>query len=204
MKGKLLLLGLGLLSTALLVALALSWLRTGAEGGNIQATLPDPLAALPSAKQAYSTLEKWLPSWAEDAVVVAFSTTIERTAKDPAGWTFQVYSPGRQQIANVLVEGQQIWVLRELAALYPQEALPLDNWRVDSDTALKSWWNERGELFWDKSQTVTVHMGRRPDGGLLWKITLLNEQGDVIDVHEARGVRSPCGNKRSAVSGGLV
>jgi hypothetical protein len=187
MKGKLLLLGLGLLSTALLIALGLSWLRASTEGETLQGApqgrLPEPFASLPSARQAYSTLEKWASSWATDASLVALSCTVQREAQQPANWSFQVYSPSRQQIANVLVEGQQVWVLRELSALYPQTPFPMALWTTDSTVILENWWTGRGQALWGnpQAQTLSLHLGLRPDGLLTWQVTLLSQEGQVID-----------------------
>ena len=192
MKGKFLLLGLGLLSTALLIALGVSWLHAGVSGGSPASLNPvgtggsAPMSNTQTAHEAYTTLSQWLSGWAQDGIVVALSCTFQKEDKSPVGWTFQVYSPTSQQLANVLIEGSDIWVLRELAALYPQQPLALDTWGMDSSAALDTWWAGRGQLLWSQpqAQTLALHLGTRPEGGLTWQVTLLSAEGKVIDFQE--------------------
>ncbi len=192
MKSKFLLLGLGLLSTALLIALGVSWLRAGVSSGSPANLNPGstggsaPMSNTQTAREAYATLNQWLSGWAQDGAVVALSCTFQKENESPVGWTFQVYSPASQKLANVLIEGSNVWVLRELTALYPQQALPLDTWAVDSSTVLDTWWAGRGQLLWSQSQaqTLALHLGTRPEGGLTWQVTLLSAEGKVIDFQE--------------------
>ena len=188
MKGKLLFLGLGLLATALLIALALSWLQQGntpSSGG--ETALPQPLNQPQTARQAYTVLQQWSSTWAEDAGPVALSYSFQRDAQEAGGWSFQLYSPSRRRLANVLVTGSEVWVLREQAALYPQEILAPEDWPVDSDTILTTWWNEWGRTLWQHSrpQSMTLHLGRRA-GLVTWQVSLLGKDGQILDFRELR------------------
>ncbi|MFP4346621.1 MAG: hypothetical protein ACLFU8_18205 [Anaerolineales bacterium] len=186
MKGRLLLLGVGLIGLALLIVLGLSWLQprptTGVRGGD----LPAPLARLPEAQEAYATLEKWMSSWAEDAGVVNAGLAVRPHTDDDSGWSFQVYSPGRKRLVTVLVTGREVRELQQRNTPYRQQTLQGDDWRVTSSTVLREWWQARGAELWKEAQasTLHLHLGRRRSGAVTWQVIVQDAEGRLSDFWE--------------------
>jgi hypothetical protein len=89
-------------------------------------------------------------------------------------WTFEFYSPLRQQMAIVRVVNGQAERLR--TALVPNRLpiLPLELWQVDSTQALQTWWERGGAVFVQQHVPVSISLklrvephGTRP----LWIVT---------------------------------
>lgn len=128
----------------------------------------------PTAREAYSLVEAWAPQWLADAVVVRLTTTHQPQGDSEGGWTFQVYSPSRKALAAVRVQGQEVSILRETAALYAQRALPEDAWTVDSSGALETWWVNGGQAAWERpgAEAVALRLGFNGDNQLTWQVTV--------------------------------
>ncbi len=86
------------------------------------------------------------------------STSYRRGVTSDTAWTCQVYSPGAGHIALTRVESQEILVLRETAALSPQQTLPEGAWRIDSDAALRTWWQSGGQALWQSSEGEVLYL----------------------------------------------
>ncbi|MGC9358519.1 MAG: hypothetical protein ACP5GX_11660, partial [Anaerolineae bacterium] len=125
MKSKLLILGLGLIAMAIVVALALSWLQPQSvlENTHTGSGLSSIFEKGQSAREAYARAEAWTASWANDAQVVAASTVFERHSESHSGWTFQLYSQDRGQLAIIMVSEAETRVINKQAALYPQNGV---------------------------------------------------------------------------------
>ncbi len=193
MKERLLLVGLGLIGLAVLIALGLSWLQpapTPRSGGVSASTsvLPAPLRALPPAREAYAVLiQQWGPPWnAADAGVVSLSATIAQQDRGTPGWSFQLYAPAGGRIGTVLVQGQGVQELQSQRSPYTQTLLDPEAWIADSPEVLEFWWAAGGRQMWQASEnaTLSLHLGRRKSGALTWQLVLLSEDGQVVDVWE--------------------
>ncbi len=105
------------------------------------------------------------------------------------GWTFQLYSPSKQQLAIVLVGQSQVWVLKKQTALYPQKTLPLSAWQVDSDEFIANWWEEGGgSALWRHPEAQSLHMrlGLRKDGVAIWTLNLISTKGALLNTWSMR------------------
>jgi hypothetical protein len=85
-----------------------------------------------------------------------------------------------------MVEDGEVREINRQAALYPQNGVGADDWSVDSDAALTTWWAERGRDLWLQpgARTLTLHLGRRSDGRVTWQIVVLDEDRQLMDFWE--------------------
>jgi len=139
-----------------------------------------------SARQAHARVVAWAQEWLPDATVVRINTTHHRVPQADGGWTFQVYSAERAALAAVRVQDQEVSVLRETAALYPQHELPADDWRLDSSEAIQLWWENGGKAAWERTdaEAVSLRLGLNDAGTLTWQITVTWTQSDRLGFWE--------------------
>jgi hypothetical protein len=106
-------------------------------------------------------------------------------------WTFEFYSPSQQRMAVIRVTDGVAQLLR--TALLPNRlsALPLDQWRMDSSSALQTWWERGGGNFVDRHNPVSISLKLRtePQGTrALWIVA--GSSGDehwVVQIDAADG-----------------
>lgn len=166
------------LGTALLIGIT----QSGAGAQPAQTALPKPGGVM-TAKQAYETLQEWSKTWAPDAEVSAISASLLKSEGEGQWWSFQVYSKLQQRLGMVLIQPNQVWLLREAKAVYPQKIIDQQAWKLDSDDFLSEWWSQRGSTLWKTSdaQSMHVHLGTQKDNTLIWQISLMNTSGDLIE-----------------------
>ena len=107
-----------------------------------------------TAKEIYPTTEELALDWRPDAVLVGVTAgwrdaTLE-TLRQPPTWSFQYYSPGRQEVFIVAVVGGEAQGLREMLVPYPLPAIPVDQWSVDSQRAVEFWLDSGGARFLER------------------------------------------------------
>ncbi len=192
MKDKLLFFGAALLGITVLLVIALNWQQPAArpaagpqEVGN---GLPAPLQRLASAQAAAQTLDAWAATWAEDAQIVTVAATLYQDSETPSPWSFQLYSKGRGKLASVVVRGQDVRLLQQQAALYPQQPLNRAEWQIDSGTVLAEWWQMHGQILWDKMKggSLSLHLGTRSTGAPTWRVTALTSASTPLAIWEIR------------------
>lgn len=192
MKNKLLLLILGTMllaiATALLLIAQIAPPTTSptTNTGNV----PQPGGSL-SAREAYHISQQWSKDWASDASVVAISTSMIKGSNTSRIWSFLIYSAKKSKIAAVAIENRatantqnyQVSVLREQTALYPQTAIDMQAWKLDSREALSAWWQGNGENLWSRSNAYSLHirLGMVEQTQLVWYITVLDKEGNLVD-----------------------
>lgn len=139
-----------------------------------------------SAHQAYEVAVEWANAWQADAGLVSCIGTQTRGAETSQGWTMQLYSAEASRIALVRVSGNQVSVLRETAALYPQTSLDREIWQVDSKSLLREWWRSGGADVWHRPGTdnLNLKLGRNADDILTWQVTVTNKNGSALDFWE--------------------
>ncbi len=167
------------LGTAFVIGLA----QAGPSASSPRATQLPQVGGTQTARQAYAALQPWMSGWAGDAQLVSVYASLLKSEVLGMGWSFQVYSPSRQQLAVVLVSPEKIWVLRDQPIVYPQQSLNLQLWSLDSDEVLASWWPQYGAALWggSKAQSLHIHLGTTKEGVLVWQISLLDAAGDLLD-----------------------
>ncbi len=175
-------LGLGTLTIllALATALILMFVRSQAASPPTQ-NLPQ-VGGTQTARQAYQVLQQWMPGWASDAQLISVSASLLKTEAQGFGWSFQVYSPARQQLAVVLVTPDKVWVLREKSLPYAQRLIVQSDWKFDSDGLLSQWWQQAGAALWTRPEVASlyIHLRSERNGVLVWQISLLDVEGELV------------------------
>ena len=102
------------------------------------------------------------------------------------GWTFQVYSPSKQVLAIIILQGKEPRLLREIAALYPQTALPLSDWVMDSQDAMSTWWKNGGSTIWGRENSEGVHLflGLNTEAQMVWQVTVTQKGSEDLSYWE--------------------
>ncbi|HNT76211.1 MAG TPA: hypothetical protein PKH77_14440 [Anaerolineae bacterium] len=177
-------LGLGALTIllALGTALVLIFIQSQAASPMTTQALPQ-VGGAQTARQAYALLlQQWAPGWAADTQLVSVSASLLKAEGQSLGWSFQVYSPSRQKLAVVLVSPDRVWVLREKSIPYSQRTITDSAWRLDSEALLAQWWERSGVMLWSQPQvdSLYVHLRSEKDGALVWQISMLDKNGDLI------------------------
>lgn len=177
-----------LLAVVTLGLLLLVWQAgMSSSGGAASAQSPPHLSQ--SAGEAWAVLQAWLPEhWAADGQAVACTITLAKSASMDSEWTFQVYSPQKNHLLIVVVRGQDVQVLRDVAALYRQAVLPDTAWRRDSQEVLTTWWRAGGAAAWNAATTssVVMHLGLREAGVPSWQLTRMTEDLATLEYWEIR------------------
>jgi hypothetical protein len=148
-----------------------------------------------TAKEGYARVEGLAQEWQRDAALAAVTAswhdaTLETLRGAPV-WSFQFYSPTRQQVyVTTLVEGEAKGV-RSTLVPYPLAAIPRDEWAVDTDRALEIWLDNGGaQLLAENPGRVELRLQLRvtdaDEGGsrLLWTVT-----GFVFETNRFRSLR---------------
>ncbi len=192
MKHRLLLLGISLLSTAILLAVGIGWLRgtpsTSTVASSAVEGLPAPLNRLPSALSSYGALQPWAREWAEDYALVSANLEMKVASGEVGGWSFMLYSAQKGKLVSVLVSSAEIRVLREQSALYSPRKVETAAWAYDAPSVLAGWWKVRGQTHWREMEVERVILTLRQDraGYGLWKLVCLNAGGKVLDAWYVR------------------
>ncbi len=139
-------------------------------------------------RQARDLIQAWSVAWQPDAGIVSCAVTLRRNNQTEEGWNCQVYSPGKKRIALVLVQGSEVRVLRETAALYAQPPLSAQAWQTDSPTVLNRWWQNGGQTVWGQVRTESLHLrlGVNVEGIPTWQITVTQAQSAALTFWELR------------------
>jgi hypothetical protein len=138
------------------------------------------IASGQTAQQARDAVETWLADWHADGGIINCATSYQRGETNAeAGWQVQVYSPGKKQIAILRVRGQEIWVLREVSAPYPQNILPEAAWQVDSDEMMDLWWQHEGQVVWSRTESEALHvrLALNKADAPTWHVTVTQRDG---------------------------
>ncbi len=192
MKHRLLLLGISLLSTAILIAVGIGWMRGSVPAISTVdpavAKLPVPLSRISSARAAYQALEEWASSWASDYAMVSANLEMKVPTEEIGGWSFMLYSAEKKKLVSVLVSDAEIRVLREQEVLYPPHPVETGAWQEDAPALLLSWWEAKGKAHWGEMEAQRLILTLRHDraGYDLWKLVCLNAGGKVLDVWYVR------------------
>lgn len=168
------------------VALALVIRGVLAESAPQRSLRPPAVGNGQSAKQAYATLTKWTTEWASDAAIVSCTTSYSRYDRRSDAWQFQVYSAEGERIVAVRVQGSDVTVLRETAALFKQQTVPLADWTLDSDDAVQAWWRNGGEETWRRPEAEALHLrlGSSRTGQLTWQMTVTYQETEALSFWE--------------------
>ena len=165
----LLLLGLGLILLAVVGALVYD--RWVGPAVSPPAAAEGVVSAGVTARQAFSPAAELAVQWQEDARLAAVSGRWPAVGMVRSGgeveWAFQFFSPSTQRLALFAVVGGEARMVRESVSPYVVPTFPTEEWRVDSDQALRVWWDRGGGSL----------AARRPDAALAMQLRMPDEGG---------------------------
>jgi hypothetical protein len=143
----------------------------------VQPTSPTPEASLPgiqlTARQALAPAAELAGQWQEDARMAAVSAFWSRVGMQLGGqaeWAFQFFSPSTRRLAIITVADGRAQMMRESASPYTVATFSAEEWKVDSDQALQTWWNRGGGTL----------VSRRPEIDLAMQLRPLDENGQPV------------------------
>ncbi len=185
-KKFLLVLGLGLIVTALGVALLLIITPARHESETLSAAPPPQIGGGNSAQEAYHDLQPWAANWATESGLISLSASLQKEGLTEGGWAFQLYTPAKKKIAVVTVTAGEVRLLKEQPALYQQQPIAPTAWSLDSSTLFTQWWEERGAVIWSQPQAQSLYfrLGAQKEGPVTWTISVLGTEGEVLDFWE--------------------
>jgi hypothetical protein len=100
-----------------------------------------------TARQAFAPAAELAAQWQQDARLSSVSGKLAAVGKGSGGeveWGFQFFSPATQEMAVVAVSGGKARMVRPpMLSPYSLPTFSADEWLIDSDQALQTWW-ERG------------------------------------------------------------
>jgi hypothetical protein len=100
-----------------------------------------------TARQAYAPAVELAVQWQQDARLASVSgqaLAIGKKSGNEVEWGFQFFSPSTQRLAVVAVSGGEARMVRPpTLSPYKLSTFSPDEWPIDSDQALQTWW-ERG------------------------------------------------------------
>jgi len=160
-----LLLGLGLILLVVVGALIYGWLAGPAA--------PPPVVEVVdggvTARQAFASAAESAAQWQEDAGPATISCHRPAVGVQLGGeveWAFQFFSPSTQRLALITVAGGAARMVRESVSPYTVPTFSTEEWRVDSDQALQTWWKHGGgSLVARRPDTDLAMELRMPEGG---------------------------------------
>ncbi len=100
-----------------------------------------------TARRAYTPAVELALEWQQDARLASVSgqaLAIGKESGKEVEWGFQFFSSSTQELALVAVSGGEARMVRPpMLSPYKLSTFSPDEWRIDSDQALQTWW-ERG------------------------------------------------------------
>jgi hypothetical protein len=102
-----------------------------------------------TAHQAFPPADELAVQWQQDARLVGVSgqlPTIGKGSGNEIEWGFQFFSPATQEMAVVVVSGGEARMVRPpMLSPYRLSTFSSDEWLIDSDQALQTWWEHGGD-----------------------------------------------------------
>jgi hypothetical protein len=135
----------------------------------VEPASPTPEASFPgiqlSARQAFAPAADLAGQWQEDARLAAVSAFWSRVGMQLGGqteWSFQFFSPSTRRLAIITVADGRAQMVRESASPYTVATFSTEEWKVDSDQALQTWWNRGGGAMVSRRPEIDLAMQLRP------------------------------------------
>jgi hypothetical protein len=118
-----------------------------------------------TARQAFAPAAELAAQWQEDAGLTAVSTQLLAVGKGTGNdveWGFQFFSPSTQKLALVAVSGGKARMVRPpMLSPYMLSTFSLEQWPIDSDRALQTWWDHGGDSIVKQYAQVDAKMQLR-------------------------------------------
>ena len=153
-------------------------------------------AVSPSAREVASSqstaLQAFVPAaqlageWQDGAHLSAVSGHLAMVGMQPhrrVEWAFQFYAPATRQLALITVTDGAARMVREVLSPYAVPTFSAEEWLVDSDRALQTWWDRGGEsLVAQRPDVDLVLQLRVPDGEAgqpVWTVAALMAESET-------------------------
>ena len=128
-----------------------------------------PMAGLPvggiTARAAFDPAAELAAQWQDDARLAAVSCQwpeVGMQQRDDVEWAFQFFSPSIQRLALITVADGAARVVRDSLSPYEMSTFSAEAWRVDSDQALRTWWDNGGRTLVERRPDATLAIQLRP------------------------------------------
>jgi hypothetical protein len=154
-----------------------------------------------TARNLYGQAQGAALAWQPDAALVSAAATWPFAGLDdfsrPVDWTYQFYSPATGRISVINVGHEGVTPVRETLSPYRLPTIDVNQWRVDSHTALNVWLNRGGGPFLKSQAVVDVSIRlSRPaddaaDGAAVWTIVGVDESGQDTYTERVSGSEEP-------------
>lgn len=156
-----------------------------------------------TARQAYAVAAGAAAQWEEDARLASVSgqrLAIGAQAEEELEWGFQFFSPSTNRLALIAVEDGAARLVRDTLSPYSVPTFSPRQWRVDSDRAFQSWWDNGGaSMVAQRADVDLVMQLGLPGGGgehPVWNVTGLiagteTAYGVVVDATDGALVAGP-------------
>lgn len=151
-----------------------------------------------TAREALPAAFELASKWQEDALLVAVSgqrLSVRVQRGEAFSWAFQFFSPATGRLALITVTDGRARLLRDVQAPSKLDTFSVADWNVDSDEALRVWWDNGGEAMVSRHPEAMLAMQLRvsdpswaPDGkggDLVWRVSGLvaasDKEGSVAE-----------------------
>jgi hypothetical protein len=118
-----------------------------------------------TARQAFAPAAKLAEQWQQDARLTSVSGQLSAVGQGSGNkieWGFQFFSPATQEMALVAVnDGEARMVRSPMLSPYKLPTFSLDEWLVDSNQALQTWWERGGDSLVKQYTQVDIVMQLR-------------------------------------------
>jgi hypothetical protein len=156
-----------------------------------------------TARRAFAPAAEMAAQWQPDAGLAGISGQLLMVGKKPGDeieWGFQFFSPSTQELALVAVSGGKARMVRPpMLSPYKLSTFSADEWPVDSDRALQTWWEQGGDVMVKQHAQVDAaiqlrtseELGRQPvwaiagvvaDENMTLTIFVNASDGSVVDL----------------------
>lgn len=163
---------------ALIVALGLLVYGQLTNSASRPAETTDLAVSGDTARRAYGPAAELAAQWQQDARLASVSgqaLAIGKKSGNEVEWGFQFFSPSTQELTLVAVSGGEARMVRPpMLSPYTLSTFSLDEWLIDSDQALQTWW-ERGGYSMVKQYTqvdaaMQLHISKELGSQPVWVI----------------------------------
>lgn len=165
------LLRLGAAGVVIVLALIVALTQDQLAGRPGQTSLSDPPELGTTATEAYRAAAEEATGWQEDAQLVGAVAHYSNpgAGTTDAQWAFQFYSPAAHRLSLIVVIEGQARQVRDVLSPYRVPTTSRKRWRIDSDEALRIWWERGGQYL----------LTRRPSADLTLRLEASEDHGEV-------------------------
>jgi hypothetical protein len=132
---------------------------------------------VPTAMNAYISVEPVARQWAADAAFYSITTALQSPLlqdNDSVNWDFTFYSPELQETALLSINGNQVTLISTRSAQDAIQTGDLAGWRVDSPAAIGQMVAIGGEEFLEHQGQATLVLALKSSPAFMWQGTLVN------------------------------